>query len=178
MKYKLLKQIEEKDSIKVWSIFDIWDHRSTLDIDIPECQVPINFLISQWYIEEVKEPKTIYDLKDGDNYYYLNNNQIKVLMQSRWDWEFSHDANVYIFLTEREAKRNKLLRELATRTDKWLPDEREFYTTYNDYMNACKVHWNWKACDMIQYHMWLVFRNEKEYNKYLTEEAKDLLFNI
>lgn len=25
------------------------------------------------------------------------------------------------FLSEREAKRNKLLRELATRTDKWLP---------------------------------------------------------
>jgi len=133
--------------------------------------------IPEW-LEEIKEPKTIYDLKDGDKYYYLNNNQIKVLMQSRWDLEFSHDANVYIFLTEREAKRNKLLRELATRTDKWLPDEREFYTTYNDYMNACKVHWNWKACDMIQYHMWIVFRNEEEYNKWMTEEAKDLLFNI
>lgn len=176
MKYKLLKQIEEKDSIKVWSIFDIWDHRSTLDIYIPECQVPISFLISQWYIEEVKEPKTIYDLKDGDEYYYLNNNQIKVLMQSRWDWEFSHDANVYIFLTEREAKRNKLLRELATR-DKWLPNGWDTYYSYH--LTWCDSwNWQWDNTDMIKYHSWLVFRNEEEYNKYMTEEAKDLLFNI
>lgn len=177
MKYKLLKQIEEKDSIKVWSIFDIWDHRSTLDIDIPECQVPINFLISQWYIEEVKEPKTIYDLKYEDTYFAINYPN-KIVKYTSESWSFWVDCHTYCFLTEREAKRNKLLRELATRMDKWLPDEREFYTTYNDYMNACKVHWNWKACDMIQYHMWLVFRNEEEYNKYMTEEAKDLLFNI
>lgn len=178
MKYKLLKQIEEKDSIKVWSIFDIWDHRSTLDIDIPECQVPISFLISQWYIEEVKEPKTIYDLKKGDTSYFLDEWGIIKEYKLSINEQF-HSSNVTsYFVTEREAKRNKLLRELATRTDKWLPDEREFYTTYNDYMNACEVHWNWKACDMIQYHMWLVFRNEKEYNKYLTEENKKLLFEI
>ena len=177
MIYKLLKQIEEKDSIKVWSIFDILDHRTTLDIDIPECQVPISFLISQWYIEEVKEHKTIYDLKNWDKYYYLNNNQIKVLMQSRWDWEFSYDANVYIFLTEREAKRNKLLRELATRMDKWLPDEWDKYYSYH--LAWCdNWNWQWDNTDMIKYHSWLVFRNEEEYNKYITNDAKDLLFKI
>ena len=178
MKYKLLKQIEEKDSIKVWSIFDIWDHRSTLDIDIPECQVPINFLISQWYIEEVKEPTTIFDLKKGDIAFSLDSWGEIWEYKLSINWQLRENNSTTYFLTEREAKRNKLLRELATRTDKWLPDEREFYTTYNDYMNACKVHWNWKACDMIQYHMWLVFRDELEYNKYMTEEAKDLLFNI
>jgi hypothetical protein len=32
--------------------------------------------------------------------------------------------------------------------------------------------------DITYYNLWLIFRNKKEYNKYLTKEAKDLLFNI
>jgi hypothetical protein len=43
------------------------------------------------------------------------------------------DDNFYpahAFLTEREAKRNKLLRQLATRTDKWLPKEKEEYYSW------------------------------------------------
>jgi len=178
MKYKLLKQIEEKDSIKVWSIFDIWDHRTTLDIDIPECQVPINFLISQWYIEEVKEAKTIYDLKKWDKYYVLD------------DWneitKYEVPSNAYFdnpycrfncFVTEREAKRNKLLRELDTRTDKWLPEQWDKYYSYHlDWCDSWS--WQWDNTDIIKYHMWLVFCNEEEYDKWMTEEAKDLLFKL
>lgn len=175
MKYKLLKQIEEKDSIKIWSIFDIWDHRTTLDIDIPECQVPISFLISQWYIEEVKEPKTIYDLKWGDMYWYLNEyNEVN----SKWFWwVWSDSATTKCFVTEREAKRNKLLRELATRTDRWMPSISDKYYSYH--LNWCDSwSWQWDNTDIIKYHMWLVFCNEEEYNKYMTEENKNLLFNI
>lgn len=127
------------------------------------------------FFAEVKEPKTIYDLKVWDTFYCIRCDWIT---KEELVWYFSENAKLNSFTTEREAKRNKLLRELATRTDKLLPDEREFYTTYNDYMKACTIHWNWKACDMIQYHMWLIFRDEQEYNKYMTEEAKDLLFNI
>lgn len=175
MKYKLLKQIEEKDSIKVWSIFDIWDHRSTLDIAIPECQIPISFLISQWYIEEVKEPKTIYDLKKGDTSYFLDEWGIIKEYKLSINEQF-HSSNVTsYFVTEREAKRNKLLRELSTRTDKWLPaSEYEWFITWDWEQSS----WDWDEFDIMHYHMWLVFRNEEEYNKYLTEEAKDLLFNI
>lgn len=177
MKYKLLKQIEEKDSIQVWSIFDIWEHRSTLDIDIPECQVPINFLISQWYIEEVKEHKTIYDLKKWDTYWWVDySNQIDSSIVIRNN-QFDEENTRYTFVTEREARRNKLLRELATRTSKHLPKKWDQYYSYH--LAWCDGwSWQWDNTDMIKYHSWLVFRNEEEYNKYLTEEAKDLLFNI
>lgn len=179
MKYKLLKQIEEKDSIKVWSIFDILDHRTTLDIDIPECQVPISFLLSQWYIEQLKEPKTIYDLKKGDHYYCLDDeNDIELYNVATSRTPYFNEKNIIgCFLTEREAKRNKLLRELATRTDKWLPEK---FDAYVSYFRSGITNWTWSLdyTDMVRYHQWLVFRNEEEYNKYITEEAKDLLFKL
>ena len=179
MKYKLLKQIEEKDSIKVWSIFDIWDHRTTLDIDIPECQVPISFLLSQWYIEQLKEPKTIYDLKKGDHYYCLDDeNDIELYNVATSRTPYFNEKNIIgCFLTEREAKRNKLLRELATRTSKHLPEKWEiYYSIGNDWY----TYWQWNSDnrDYIAYHMWLVFCNEEEYNKYMTAEEKDLLFKL
>lgn len=177
MKYKLLKQIEEKDSIKVWSIFDIWDHRSTLDIDIPECKVPISFLISQWYIEEIKEPKTIYDLKKGDTFWTIENcgyiqNWFMPFDYFEWFLDITR-----CFVTEREAKRNKLLRELATRTDKWLPEKWDQYYSYH--LAWCDGwSWQWDNTDMIKYHSWLVFRNEEEYSRLMTEDNKKLLFEI
>jgi hypothetical protein len=40
-------------------------------------------------------------------------------------------AHIENFLTEREAKRNKLLRELAVRIDKWLPKKEDTYYSYH-----------------------------------------------
>lgn len=180
-KYKLLKPLPD---IEVGTIIEYKDDKYFFENWL-EVHAEFNDIFyrifhrdsKDWY-EEVKEPKTIYDLKFWD-YYWTLSNRNNISRDFCWKLqEFFETDKFCTFITEREAKRNKLLRELATRTDKWLPDEREFYTTYNDYMNTCKVHWNWKACDMIQYHMWLVFKDEQEYNKYMTEEANDLLFNI
>jgi len=77
------------------------------------------------------------------------------------------------FLSEREAKRNKLLRQLATRTDKWMPNYKEEYIDFE----WDPLDWENKSYRIMDYHMWLIFRNREEYNKYMTEEAKDLLFN-
>ena len=53
MKYKLLKQIEEKDSIKIWEVFETNDiFVVTTDED---WKIPITFLISQWYIEKIED---------------------------------------------------------------------------------------------------------------------------
>lgn len=177
MKYKLLKQIEEKDSIKVWSIFDIWDHRTTLDIDIPECQVPISFLISQWYIEEVKENKTIYDLKFWDHYWTLSNRN-NISHNHCWMSQSFFETDVFCtFVTEREAKRNKLLKELATRTDRWLPSNWDEYFVI-EWWAMYQSIWNDDRADKFRYNLWFIFRNWDEYNKYMTEENKDLLFKL
>lgn len=55
MKYRLLKHIEQNDSLEIWAEFTIEDHRTTLDVDFPDCSVPIEFLITQWYIEKLKK---------------------------------------------------------------------------------------------------------------------------
>jgi hypothetical protein len=57
-------------------------------------------------------------LKEGDKYYYLR--QDGKIRQSEIKSYIEYDT-FNSFPTEREAKRHKLLRELATRTDKWLP---------------------------------------------------------
>ena len=61
MKYKLLKHIEQNNSLEIWAEFEIEDHRTTLDVDEPDCSVSIDFLIAHWYIgkieEKMKEPK-------------------------------------------------------------------------------------------------------------------------
>jgi hypothetical protein len=41
-----------------------------------------------------------------------------------------------------------------------------------------QIDWRNNQADSIAYNLWLVFRNEEEYNKWITEEAKDLLFKI
>lgn len=172
MKYKLLQKLPW---LEIGMILD-----ELQDIHPYSVEWYVSSVFAKQYpdfFEEVKEPKTIYDLKKGDIAFSLDSWGEIWEYKLSINWQLKENNSTTYFITEREAKRNKLLRELATR-DKWLPDEREFYTTYNDYMNACKVHWNWKACDMIQYHMWLVFRDELEYNKYMTEENKKLLFNI
>ena len=134
--------------------------------------------IPEW-LEEVKEPKTIYDLWYDECYWYLDtqntvhNTRTNYPDKQWWKWN-EHNC---CFLTEREAKRNKLLRELATRTSKHLPEKWEiYYSIGNDWC----TYWQWNSDnrDYIAYHMWLVFCNEEEYNKYMTAEEKDLLFKI
>ena len=140
------------------AISTLWEIRKA---DIPE------------WLEEVKEPKTIYDLKKGDEYWTLNEYwEIKKRTVVSWVW--TDNAHNVCFLTEREAKRNKLLRELATR-EKFLPERWDYYINFG---------WNeneWECNDMyrtIMYNMGLIFRNREEYDKWMTDEAKDLLFNL
>lgn len=182
MKYKLLKDLPLAKAGTVVEISDTnFFQRGELDIHLPDdnwrphCIANITLENQKEWLEEVKEPKTIYDLKKWEIYWYLDEfNEV----QSKWFWWlWSDSASNRCFLTEREAKRNKLLRELATRTDKWLPEKWDQYYSYH--LAWCDGwSWQWDNTDMIKYHSWLVFRNEEEYNKYMTEENKKLLFEI
>jgi hypothetical protein len=162
MKYKLLQALPW---YWIWYIIDTDDITQVKFLQNPE-KFPDFF-------EEVKEPKTIYDLKEGDEYYLLDSILTiwKYIVTDEWNWY--NNAHINNFCTEREAKRNKLLRELATR-EKFLPEE---YTKYIDFQ-WIKREWYGEEHSMFHYHTWLIFRNEEEYNKYMTDEAKDLLFNL
>ena len=178
MKYKLLKDLPlakagtevylERNStttskIHAKCVYDLW---SIVDTNIPE------------WLEEIKEPKTIYDLKKGDIAFSLDSWGEIWEYKLSINWQLKENNSTTYFITEREAKRNKLLRELATRTDKWLPEKHENYIAIGFKWEASKSTWTWCPFEYADYHNWLVFRNEEEYYKYMTEEAKDLLFNI
>lgn len=126
--------------------------------------------ITEW-LEEIKEtPKTIYDLKEW-RYFYLNES-LEIENQKVYSWVWSDNAQIRCFLTEREAKRNKLLRELATRTDKFLPEEGD---TWIDLLwNTCS--WYFNHFEYLDIHIGIVFKDQEEYNKYINDEAKNLLF--
>lgn len=128
--------------------------------------------IQEW-LKEVKEKKTIYDLEVDDEYWYLNND-LNVRKEIYYWWWFAEGCHYDFFLTEREAKRNKLLRQLATRTDKWLPEKWEKCIWWD--WETCT--WDWMEWEIAAYHFWFVFRDKEEYEKYINEEARDLLFNL
>ena len=174
MKYKLLKELP---------LAYIWDEVEYFEstTEIRKKWVAIAYLhknlISEW-LEEVKEPKTIYDLKKGDKYYVLDDwNEITKYEVPSNAYFYNPYCRFSCFVTEREAKRHKLLRELDTRTDKWLPEQWDKYYSYH--LDWCDSWiWQWDNTDIIKYHMWLVFRNEEEYSRWLTEDNKKLLFEI
>lgn len=52
-KFKLLKEIEKEDSLPLWSTITIdWEY---CKIDNPEWYIPTQWLVEQWYLEEVTE---------------------------------------------------------------------------------------------------------------------------
>jgi hypothetical protein len=166
MKYKLLKDLPW---YKAWTVittnekweFYYYDAKSNPD-----------------FFEEVKEAKTIFDIKEWDTYYLLDENAIEqYCVATNIHPYFNQNNIISCFLTEREAKRNKLLRELATRIDKWLPEDNEIYITAHREKPTEWV-WSYDNLDILYYHQWIVFRNEEEYNKWITPENADLLFNI
>ncbi len=164
-KYKLLKPLPW---IEVWTILEeiksVYHYDGQYVSDVFARKYPDFF-------EEVKEKKTIYDLEIGDFHWFLDTDWevIQVRLYNKEDLE-----QLSGFLTEREAKRNKLLRELATRTDKWLPEKWEKCIWWD--WETCT--WDWMEWEIAAYHFWFVFRDKEEYEKYINEEARDLLFNL
>lgn len=172
MKYKLLKDLPlAKVGTKV-ELKDDWIHYAIMAdemIDFVTLWYILSKDIPEW-LEEVKEPKTIYDLKKGDKYYEVYANlQIN---SNIYNWHSQVTFNM--FLTEREAKRNKLLRELATRTSKHLPKK------WENYIWTTWISRIWQDLDyqILDYNIGLVFYGDDDYNSFMTDENKKLLFEI
>ena len=122
------------------------------------------------FFEEIQEPKTIFDLKAWDGYYVLN------VFNKICEYSFQGVETikeVCTFLTEKEARRNKLLRKLATRTDKWLPEKWDLY-----YSIDTETNWYSELSEIALYHMGIIFRSEKEYRKWISEDEEKLLTEL
>jgi len=175
MKYKLLKDLplaKAGTEVKFWLSQEAYQQEEIQDMYSNVIAFISKKDIPEW-LEEVKEAKSIYDLKEGDEYYLLDSLLTIWKYKTTNEWNWYKNAHINNFPTEREAKRNKLLRELATR-EKWLPNDWEKYIDSRwqvfSFHNASEY--------ILEYHNWFVFRNEEEYNKWMTEENKSLLFVI
>jgi len=174
MKYKLLKPLPDIDSGTIIEYKDdkyFFESWSEVHAEFNDIFYRIFHRDSKDWYEEVKEKKSIYDLEEWDEYYLLDSILTIWKYKITNEWHFYKNEHINNFTTEREARRNKLLRELATR-EKWLPDKLEHYIDIN---------WsflNWHKNCIINYHMWFIFRSEEEYKKWITPEAQDLLFKI
>ena len=127
--------------------------------------------ITEW-LEEVKEVKTIYDIKWWDIYWSITDTWVVwKYFYSGVNWDIINPTNM--FLTEREAKRNKLLRELATR-EKWIPKVGDKWTDLKWWTHIWDLN-HWEYFDI---HLWLVFRDEQEYDQWMNPDNADLLFKL
>lgn len=170
MKYILKKDLP---LAKAGTEVNIDDFMNVISLHWKPICVVSSETFSEW-LEKVNETKTIYDLKKGDTYWTLTlaNCVLELTAQDNWFcWKYEHCSS---FLTEREAHRNKLLRELATRTDKFIPKH------WDSVVNLAweYITWRFNEWRYFDINIGIMFRNEEEYNKWMTEEAKDLLFNI
>jgi len=175
MKYKLLKALPD---IEAGTIIEYKDDKYFFSERWVEVHAEFNDIFHRifhrdtkdWYEEVKEEPRSIYDLKKGDEYFRIFDNWdiCKLLISN------SNPYRLNAFLTEREAKRNRLIRDLSTRTDKWLPKKWE---TFYDFRGD-EWMYNWLDSLWMYYNLWLIFRNKEEYNEYMTNQAKELLFNV
>ncbi len=183
MKYILKKDLPLAPKWTEVNLYPQWIHFDiTFDDVFSEQHIALipKDKVDEW-LEEVREVKSIYDLKKGDEHWIL----WETLKIERRITICSFGKNIQwlssrCFLTEREAKRNKLLRELATR-EKWLPNTWDIYygpSLVFSLGESKKCEFAEDFYDILLYHMWFIFSDEQEYNKYMTEEAKDLLFNL
>jgi len=118
MKYRLLKHIELNDSLEIWAEFIIEDHRTTLDVDFPDCSVSIEFLIAQWYIEKVEDNLDAIKFYIGDKVIFeyageIIFSEVKHIRLMDWNymyyvWEQWHDEhNIKLASDECQNKKSK-----------------------------------------------------------------------
>jgi len=131
-KYKLLKELPW---LEVWTIFEYnneylrvgWTYDITKEaIHSSEA---LQELIKYWqyknWLEEIKEPKSIYELQYWDKYYYItdwfNVNKDILLDELAKKWDYKERLSVWnVFLTEQEAEKELNKRKALAYIKKWI----------------------------------------------------------
>ncbi len=124
-KYRLLKYIEKEWSIKIWETFDIDKKYVTLDND---WQIDVDFLIREWYIEEIIEkPKLLKNLNIWDKVYYITENKINDYMFNN---SFLEDIDDYP--TYEQAERELKFRQAKRKIEDWILENDNWVIDWNN----------------------------------------------
>ena len=148
IKYKLLKELPW---IEVWTVFTVDDtkvrrkdwYNSTNYVNSYFWKELLN---KEWF-EEIKEVKSIYDLKDWDEYFYIN--EIYRVRDCEFNKiESQHDLFFWnAFLTKEEAETELKKRKAMANIKKWSHD------------NDCRHGWKYSQEWEVDY--WVILHENK-----------------
>lgn len=108
-------------------------------------------LIKAWWAEEIKAPKTVWDLKDGDRYLYLiddGREDSTIWDDDRKDEERRQYNNC--FLTSEDVDMELLRRE--SRAKAWMPEMGQRIYSIGILWEAFETTWDANTCDFMYYH--------------------------
>lgn len=113
MKYKFLKIVEREYPIGMTFTNTTWIYWF-----LSWFKVPIDYLITEWYIEEVIEkPKTLKDLKEWDKIFYIDECD-NITSINNYDFNF-HTCD---FSTYEQAKRELKFRQAKRKIEDWIEE--------------------------------------------------------
>jgi len=126
MRYKLLKELP---GCKKWTIFDEdgffieWEMEESVD-DTIDVHFIDKFKHNKEWFEEIKEVKSIYDLKEWDTYFYIDSNSN---VSEREDvWYSVKDIFCWnAFLTKEEAETELQKRKDIAEVNKYMYNNKE-----------------------------------------------------
>ena len=98
----------------------------------------LSYLKENWWLEEIKESKSIYNLEHWDKYYYIDN--CITVENSYWYWDvddYSILETWNVFLTKEEAEKELNKRKALSKIKRWiwkneieLSKDFDWYTIY------------------------------------------------
>jgi len=139
----------------------------------------LSYLKENWWLEEIEEEKTIYNLDVWDWYYYINDLWIiKLISIDSIDSIKNYKQRLEIwnvFLTYQEVLKELYKRKSLATIRKWiLGNEIELSKDFNWYTIYWEVNkivvWRFLNC---RNEFWIIFQNEKDAEKCLKECKKE-----
>jgi len=194
-KYKLLKDLPwleagtiiEIDKMKIKNMnWELLEER-----DEYKYYIELDWDRDKDWLEEIKEPKSIYKLKEWDEYYFIVYNLWEVRKAEYKGDSFDYNNIIYwnAFLTKQEAEQELKKRKAMSRIKKWIW-ENEVWTLnwyyvirkdyniewepYLDVNNTWLTYWQW-------YHFYEIVFQEKIDAERCLEECKNewnILFDL
>jgi len=215
---KKFKLIKELPGVKAWTViwkesdikicekwFDVWPVVIDIlewDVDekwkkilwdiFKEYLLDMDKLLEDWWLEEVKEPKTIYKLGKWDKYWYiLNNNDVvdTTIADNFWYEVYQDKLEEWnVFLTKEDAEKGLKKIKALSKVKGWISEnEIELWFNHNSYgyrIGMKKVDESTFKLVCTETYLqtidWIVFKDKGDAEKCLEEckEQWNILFDL
>jgi len=196
-KYKLLKELPWLEVGTIVS-YDNWrcslykeEQENLTNLELQSISLIESILVysskeeTDWLEEIKEEPKSIYELKEWDKFFYIDGDiSVYVSYKTEIKWDYSFDILLEywnVFLTKKEAEKELEKRKALTKINKWIYDNKiELFKTW---FTILLRYNSWLEIVEVSSHKWfadIIFKNQENAKKCLKEcrESWNILFNL